>query len=84
VGSRTLFAIRRLESVLHKKERSREKLLTVVTGFPWWRLATAVLLIVALLIALDAGRVIEALVIGVLALSSLVLLVLSLVACKRA
>jgi hypothetical protein len=54
-----------------------------VAQFPWWRLATAVLLIVALVIALDAGRVIEAVVLGVLAFASLALLVLSLLAWTR-
>jgi hypothetical protein len=53
-----------------------------MTGFPWWRLATVVVLVAAFAIAMDAGRAIEAVVIGLLALWSLLLLVLSLLAWK--
>jgi choline-glycine betaine transporter len=54
-----------------------------VGQIPWWRVATVILLLVALGISVSAGRTIEALIIAVLTIPSLVLLVLSLVAWRR-
>lgn len=50
---------------------------------PWWRIATAVLLSAALVISGAAGRVIEAIIIGVLLLASIALIVLSFIARRR-
>jgi hypothetical protein len=46
----------------------------------WWRIATAILLSVALVISVAAGRIIEAIIIGLLLLASLALVVLSFIA----
>jgi hypothetical protein len=50
---------------------------------PWWRIATALLLAAALAISAAAGRVIEAIIIGVLLLPSLVLVGLWFIAWRR-
>jgi choline-glycine betaine transporter len=50
---------------------------------PWWPLATAILLITALSIAVSSGRTIEAVIVGVLAVPTLAFLGLWLVAWKR-
>jgi hypothetical protein len=50
---------------------------------PSWRIATAMLLSVALVISGAAGRFIEAIIIGLLLLASLALVVLSFIAWRR-
>jgi hypothetical protein len=54
-----------------------------VRRMPWWRVATVIFLLIALGIVASAGRTIEAAIIAVLTVLSLVLLVLELVACRK-
>lgn len=46
-------------------------------AIPWWRLATLFLLLGALVISVLAGRVVEAVVIGALAVPTLLLVIMS-------
>ncbi len=44
----------------------------MMRSIPWWRIATLTLLIAGFIIALSAGRTIEAIVIGVLTVPTMV------------
>ena len=52
-------------------------------SFPWWLLLAAALLVAVCVLDFRRGRTIEATIIGVVALPTLALLVLALVAWKR-
>jgi hypothetical protein len=70
-------------SVREYRPSGKVRLMSRLRGFPWWQLATSMLLSVALVISGAAGRFIEAIIIGLLLLASLALGLLSFIAWRR-